>query len=105
MNAVPGFEHKAFIPFTNAYHETPPKSTSVIQAIATAILPDKVILASGEAIPYEYLVMATGTGRLPLELTTKLQSVHSFNLIQDRMKQAKNIVIVGGGAFGIRECY
>jgi NADPH-dependent 2,4-dienoyl-CoA reductase/sulfur reductase-like enzyme len=104
ISAVPGFEHKAFVPFTNAYHETPPHSTSVVQGVATTILPDKVILASGEEIPYEYLVMATGTGRLPLELTTKVQSMHAFNGLQDRVKEAKNVVIVGGGAFGIRQC-
>ncbi|KAF7357937.1 FAD/NAD(P)-binding domain-containing protein [Mycena venus] len=106
MSAVPGFEHKAFVPFTNAYHEAPPHSTSVVQGIATTILPDKVILASGEEIPYEYLIMATGTGKLPLELTTKVQSVHSFNQLQDRMKQAKDIVIVGGElAFDAKEFY
>ncbi|KAK6996965.1 FAD/NAD(P)-binding domain-containing protein [Favolaschia claudopus] len=102
ISTVPGFEHKAFIPFTNAYHETPPHSTSIVQGVVTSVLPDKVVLASGEEIPYEYLVMATGTGRPPLQLTTKAQSVHGFNLLQSRAKQAKDIVVVGGGAFGIQ---
>ncbi|KAF8143359.1 hypothetical protein K438DRAFT_1736507 [Mycena galopus ATCC 62051] len=102
ISAVPGFAHKAFVPFTNAYHEAPRHSTSIIQGVATAILPDKVILASGKEIPYEYLVMATGTGKLPLEMTTKGQSVHAFKELQDRVKEAKDIVIVGGGAFGIQ---
>ncbi|KAJ7633470.1 FAD/NAD-P-binding domain-containing protein [Mycena polygramma] len=102
MSAVPGFAHKAFIPFTNAYHEAPPRSTSIVQGIVTTILPDKVILASGQEIPYEYLIMATGTGKLPLELTTKIESVDSFQQLQERMRRAKNIAIVGGGAFGIQ---
>ncbi|KAJ7162259.1 FAD/NAD-P-binding domain-containing protein [Mycena filopes] len=105
MSAVSGFEHKAFVPFTNAYHETPPHSTSIIQGVVTKVLPDKVVLGNGEEIPYEYLVMATGTGRPPLELTTKAESVHSFQRLQDRMKHARKIVIAGGGAFGIQMAF
>ncbi|KAJ7782558.1 FAD/NAD-P-binding domain-containing protein [Mycena maculata] len=102
ITCVPGFEHKAFIPFTNAFHEAPRHSTSVVQGLVSAILPDRVLLASGEEIPYEYLVMATGAGKLPLELTTKAGSVNQTRQVQDRMKDAQDIVIVGGGAFGIQ---
>ncbi|KAJ7122015.1 FAD/NAD-P-binding domain-containing protein [Mycena crocata] len=102
INAVPGFEHKAFVPWTDAYHETPRHSTSIVQGVATAVLPDKVVLASGEVIPYEYLIMATGTGKPPLRTTTKVESVNLMRQIQDRVKQSQNIVIVGGGAFGIQ---
>lgn len=49
--------------------------------------------------------MATGTGKRPLELTYKPESVHSTNQPQDRVKQAQNLAIVGGGAFGIRACF
>ncbi|KAJ7466955.1 FAD/NAD-P-binding domain-containing protein [Mycena latifolia] len=102
ISVVPGFEHKAFVPFTNAYHETPPHSTSIVQGVVSAVLPDKVVLASGEVIPYEYLIMATGTGKPPLQLTTKVESVNVTRQLQERMKQAQNIVIAGGGAFGIQ---
>ncbi|KAJ7140966.1 hypothetical protein C8R44DRAFT_931292 [Mycena epipterygia] len=47
MSVVPGFEHKAFIPFTNAFHETPRHSTSIVKGVALRILPDKVVLARG----------------------------------------------------------
>ncbi|KAJ6456399.1 FAD/NAD-P-binding domain-containing protein [Mycena sanguinolenta] len=102
ISAVPGFAHKAFVPFTNAYHEAPRHSTSIVQGVVTEVLPDKVILANREEIPYEYLVMATGTGRLPLEMMTKVQSVRGFMELQDRVKEAQDIVVVGGGAFGIQ---
>jgi NADH dehydrogenase FAD-containing subunit len=103
ISVVPGFEQKAFVPYTNAFHAAPPYSTSVVQGIVEAVLPDRVMLADGESIPYEYLIMATGTGKQPLELTTKVRGMREKRALQDRMRKAQNIVVVGGGAYGVRE--
>ncbi|KAJ7646553.1 FAD/NAD-P-binding domain-containing protein [Roridomyces roridus] len=102
ISCVPGFEHKAFVPFTDAFHETPRHSTSILQGIVTEVHPDRVVLASGEEIPYEYLIMATGTGKPPLETTTKVGSVEQVNELQNRIKESEDIVIIGGGAYGIQ---
>ncbi|KAJ6532091.1 hypothetical protein B0H19DRAFT_1189951 [Mycena capillaripes] len=102
ISVVPGFEHKAFIPYTNAFHAAPPYCTSTVQGVASSVLPDRVVLESGESIPYEYLIMATGTGKLPLEPTTKAEGVYEKRALQDRMREARDIVVVGGGAFGIQ---
>ncbi|KAJ6616673.1 hypothetical protein B0H10DRAFT_2164611 [Mycena sp. CBHHK59/15] len=77
-------------------------STSIVRGIVTVILPQRVVLASGESIPYEYLIMATGTGTPPLDLGTKVGGVASTMALQERLKQADNIVVIGGGAFGIQ---
>ncbi|KAJ7765027.1 FAD/NAD-P-binding domain-containing protein [Mycena maculata] len=99
---VAGSTKKAFVPYTNAFHATPPNSTSVVHGVAAQILPDKVVLESGEAVPYEYLVMATGTGFLPVRGRTKAQGVALGNALQERVKESQNVVIVGGGAFGVQ---
>ncbi|KAJ7928742.1 FAD/NAD-P-binding domain-containing protein [Mycena leptocephala] len=102
ISVVPGFEQKAFVPYTNAFHAAPPYSTSVVQGIVEAVLPDRVMLADGESIPYEYLIMATGTGKQLLELTTKVRGMREKRALQDRMRKAQNIVVVGGGAYGVQ---
>ncbi|KAJ6628777.1 FAD/NAD-P-binding domain-containing protein [Mycena sp. CBHHK59/15] len=102
ISAVPGFAHKAFIPYTNAFHASPPGSTSVVHGVASQILPEKVVLASGESVPYEYLVMATGTGFLPLLSRTKVEGVAFAKALQERVKESSNIVVIGGGASGVQ---
>jgi pyruvate/2-oxoglutarate dehydrogenase complex dihydrolipoamide dehydrogenase (E3) component len=47
--------------------------------------------------------MATGTGKQPLKLTTKVRGMREKRALQDRMRKAQNIVVVGGGAYGVRE--
>ncbi|KAK7033393.1 FAD/NAD(P)-binding domain-containing protein [Favolaschia claudopus] len=102
ISVVAGFTEKAFIPYTNAFHGAPPYSTSIVQGVVSAVLPDRVVLESGRSICYDYLVMATGTGALPLELTTKQENVTSKLTLQERIRIARDVVVVGGGAYGIQ---
>ncbi|KAF7343321.1 FAD/NAD(P)-binding domain-containing protein [Mycena venus] len=102
ISVVKGFEMKAFIPYTNAFHSTPRCSTSIMQGIVSTVLPERVVLVGGESIPYEYLIMATGTGTLPLQLTTKVEGMTAKRTLQDRMQEAHDVVVVGGGAYGIQ---
>jgi NADH dehydrogenase FAD-containing subunit len=90
------------IPYTNAFHAAPPGSTSIVHGIAAQILPDKVVLQSGEAIPYAYLVLATGTGFVPVSSRTKVESVAIGKAVQERVREAERVVVVGGGAYGVR---
>ncbi|KAJ7904672.1 FAD/NAD-P-binding domain-containing protein [Mycena olivaceomarginata] len=100
--AVPLPPNKMLIPYTNAFHAAPPGSTSIVHGIAAQILPDKVVLQSGEAIPYEYLVLATGTGFVPVSSRTKAESVAIGKAIQERVREAERVVVVGGGAYGVQ---
>ncbi|KAF7316603.1 FAD/NAD(P)-binding domain-containing protein [Mycena chlorophos] len=102
ISVVPGFEQKAFIPLTNAFHAAPRDSVSVIQGIVENILSDCVVLDDGQSIPYDYLVVATGTGRPPLALTSKPDETNSKKALQQRLRQSEEVVIVGGGGYGLQ---
>ncbi|KAJ7094620.1 FAD/NAD-P-binding domain-containing protein [Mycena belliarum] len=101
-SVIPGVSHKAFVPFTNAFHATPPGSTSVIHGVVSQILPHQVVLQDGNSLPYEYLVMATGTGFLPTRSRTKAEGVAFGTAVQERVKESVNVVIIGGGASGVQ---
>jgi pyruvate/2-oxoglutarate dehydrogenase complex dihydrolipoamide dehydrogenase (E3) component len=97
----------AFIPFTDRFlPNIPAGSASIVNAKATEIQKDKVLLEDGSAIDYEYLVLATGT-KLPqpasLETKSKRDGVSYFKNHQALVNQASNITIIGGGAVGVRE--
>ncbi|THH12756.1 hypothetical protein EW146_g7395 [Bondarzewia mesenterica] len=102
---VPGYEQQAFIPYTNMFSSSPPDSTSVVNARATEIHQDGVALDHGERIPYEFLVMATGTRLTPpgtLQSKSKLEGMKYLQEHQKHVEKARRIVIVGGGAVGVQ---
>ncbi|KZT50416.1 FAD/NAD(P)-binding domain-containing protein [Calocera cornea HHB12733] len=127
---IPGYEHMAFVPYKvepflnpnmppgfdrgildSITGPTPADAIEIIQASATEVLPDKVLLKPGEGssapneIPYEYLVIATGT-RLPppgtLHVEGKVAGTQYFQEYQEQVKNASNIAIIGGGAIGVQ---
>ena len=103
---VPKHEHKAFIPFTNMFNTTPGGVGTVVNARVMDVKPSKVLLDHGEPIPFEYLVMATGTKLTPpgtMLTTTKPEGISYFQKHQANVKDAIKIVVVGGGAVGIRK--
>ncbi|KAJ6515737.1 FAD/NAD-P-binding domain-containing protein [Mycena sanguinolenta] len=99
--AIPVPPNRALVPYTQAFHAAPPGSTSIVHGIASQILPNKVVLQNGE-IPYEYLVMATGTGIMPLSSSSKVDYVALTQELQARVKESDRIVVVGGGAYGVQ---
>lgn len=128
---VPGYEHLAFIPYTTSGLLTPsffmgrPRPTwwsedapptpadaiAFVHAEVTTVLPDRVILkpsgsgsAPGELV-YEYLVVATGTTLPPpgtLNTEGKSAGMSYLQEYQRRIAAANDIVIIGGGAIGVR---
>lgn len=107
------YEHGAFIPFDKCL--SPPHA--VVRAAALRLNADKTLsldrpafahLPDSTELPYEALVMATGTqlsppGTVPGE--TKAEGIAWFNNHQERVAKAERIVIVGGGAVGVRESF
>ncbi|KAG7441944.1 FAD/NAD(P)-binding domain-containing protein [Guyanagaster necrorhizus] len=90
VSVVPGFENRAFIPFTNAFHGSPPGSTSVVHAIVEEVLPGKVVLDNGTGRP----------GRLVSY--EKAVETRRFRDIQEGISKARHITVIGGGAYGVQ---
>ncbi|KAI0031101.1 hypothetical protein K488DRAFT_52806 [Vararia minispora EC-137] len=102
---VPGFERLAFIPFTSTFDSLPRNSTAVVHGRVTEVQPGRVILDSGDSVPYDFLVIATGT-RLPppgtLHAFDKPAGMEYFRAHQKHVLNAQKVVVVGGGAVGVQ---
>ncbi|KAI1347884.1 hypothetical protein F5Y01DRAFT_307198 [Xylaria sp. FL0043] len=103
---VEGHEHKAFIPYGPHLRHIPENTLRWVQGRAVHITKDSVYLSSGEEIPYEFLVVATGAGAtdaLPgrVDSDDKAGGITRLQDIQTRIKGANNLVVVGGGAAGV----
>ncbi|KAF7554359.1 hypothetical protein G7Z17_g2963 [Cylindrodendrum hubeiense] len=107
---LPNHEHKAFIPYSGAFASaSDPSQHAVIRAKAISLTADHVVLdrdwQGSNKVPFEYVVVTTGT-RLPapgsMEHDEKPLSIDYFKTYQQGVKNAKAIVIVGGGAVGVQ---
>ncbi|EHK23782.1 uncharacterized protein TRIVIDRAFT_147473 [Trichoderma virens Gv29-8] len=104
---VQGHEHKAFIPYGGYLTGTTEGSYRWLKDRATDIDQTTVKLQdSGEIIPYEFLIIATGSGvkdGLPsrVNATDKLEGMKLLQGMQKGIESAKTVVVVGGGAAGV----
>ncbi|KAF9884561.1 hypothetical protein FE257_001506 [Aspergillus nanangensis] len=107
---VAGQEHKAFIPYSGIFPSIPNSVRhAVVQARVLSVQPRQVKLDrewhGSRQIPFEYLVVATGT-RLAqpagMKHDDKLSSVAYLQKHQSDVKRAKSILIAGGGAVGVQ---
>jgi hypothetical protein len=104
--------HKAFIPFqASPPHLVIARAKALSLASSTTIELDREFEGARQ-LQVEATVLATGTkltppGTLPVE--TKSEGIEWFLGHQKEVQEAKKIVIVGGGAVGVREfdlpCY
>ncbi|KAK2013824.1 FAD/NAD(P)-binding domain-containing protein [Colletotrichum eremochloae] len=104
---VEGHEHKTFIPY-GPY--LPADSESIVRwihdRVSTITEKTVTIQCTGEEIPYSYMVIATGSGvgmTLPSRVgsTNKTEGIQLLQSFQQRIKAARNLVVVGGGAAGV----
>ncbi|KIH95059.1 amid-like NADH oxidoreductase [Sporothrix brasiliensis 5110] len=109
---------KAFIPYNPGTFAAAPgvHNNTVVQAKATGLTRTAVELdravslgAAGSepvrSIPYEYLVLVTGTQMVPPSAvpgTEKRDGVAYLQQHADRVAAAQRIVLVGGGAVGVQ---
>jgi NADH dehydrogenase FAD-containing subunit len=102
-----GHAHKAFIPYGGNIEGVPEGAVRWIQDKAVAVTKDSVQLKnSDEQIPYEYLIVATGSGvkdGLPSRVheTEKAEGVKRVQEMQQNIEKANKLVVVGGGAAGV----
>ncbi|KAJ5593231.1 FAD/NAD(P)-binding domain-containing protein [Penicillium hordei] len=99
--------HKAFIPYGPYLNGAPEGRVQWIQDRVAEVGRATVRLArDGEVIPYAFLVIATGSGAndgLPSRVGAdeKREGLHQLETIRTRIRDSKNLVIVGGGAAGV----
>ncbi|XP_033103863.1 apoptosis-inducing factor 2-like [Anneissia japonica] len=100
----PGFAKKTFIPyeptFGDGFKRGEVKSINVQDKVVT--------MQSGqryESVPYDYLVIATGsTGKFPCKVTKSVDNkdiISKFDSLKEEIHASTKIVIVGGGAAGV----
>ncbi|KAI1747245.1 FAD/NAD(P)-binding domain-containing protein [Xylaria castorea] len=107
---LPTHEHKAFIPYTGTFAAAPsPERHHVVKARVSALYRDRVVLDRDwqgmREIPFDYLVVATGTKlRAPgtMHDDEKPLSVKYLQAYQQRLRDAKSVAIIGGGAVGVQ---
>ncbi|KAJ4291421.1 hypothetical protein N0V88_006014 [Collariella sp. IMI 366227] len=107
---APGYEHKAFIPFSAVFSSSPdPSRHSIARARAISLHPHHLILdrewQGSRNVFFDYLVVATGTrlaapGTMPSD--DKLSSVDYLQSYQREIQIASSIAIIGGGAVGVQ---
>ncbi|KDE07188.1 hypothetical protein MVLG_02588 [Microbotryum lychnidis-dioicae p1A1 Lamole] len=100
---VPSHEHKAFIPLSL------PSPHLLLRAIVESITPhsslllDRPVQLDGKKVtelPFEALVLASGTKLTPPG--TMPEGVKYLQGVQEELKKAHDLVILGGGAVGVQ---
>jgi NADH dehydrogenase FAD-containing subunit len=106
--------HKAFIPYgDHTFGATPAGSGSFIQARVTALSKsavhlDRKVNLDGQdldAIPYAFLVVATGTKLSPPSTMPGSEKLGGVSYLQSHTEQvlkSSRIVVIGGGAVGVQ---
>jgi thioredoxin reductase len=104
---VEGHEHKAFIPYQPSFFSQCPKGmVRWVRDRVTSVKKESVVLRSGEEIPYEFLIIATGStvaDGLPsrVGVEDRAEGIELLKGMQGRVKAAARIVVAGGGAAGV----
>ncbi|KAH8174961.1 pyridine nucleotide-disulfide oxidoreductase domain-containing protein [Sarocladium implicatum] len=103
---VQGHEEKAFIPYGAWGKGAPEGVLQWVKNSVTFISKTHVQLEGGAEIPYEYLLIATGSGvkeGLPSRVNTteKAEGMRLLQEMQKSVEAAKTVVVVGGGAAGV----
>ncbi|CAE6405149.1 unnamed protein product [Rhizoctonia solani] len=92
-------DERGLVPTDRAFDS----SVKVVRSSAKQITSTEVITESGETIPYEHLILATGSIwngplALPEERANAISHLRSF---KKQLAAAEHILIVGGGAVGL----
>lgn len=94
-----GWLSKLFIPYDHLL-----KQGAVVNSRVVEANPDEVVLEDGRRLPFDYLVLATGsTYPFPAKMASDkvAASAASVRLVNERVAQAKNILLIGAGSVGI----
>lgn len=76
-----------------------------IEGVVKELKEDEVVLENGEIVKFEFVVIATGAKQAPpakLLAINKKEACEELRSLQEAIKQAKSIALVGGGAVGVQ---
>ncbi|KAI8819422.1 uncharacterized protein EV422DRAFT_112476 [Fimicolochytrium jonesii] len=93
---------KVYIPYTNLFQGV--ANGRVVQGNAVAIHETQVTLEDGTTVPFDYLIIATGSAYPSPTKTPHLHRADSIAEVQQLNKavaKASSIVIIGGGPVGV----
>lgn len=92
-------EERGLIPLDRAFDS----SVRLVRSQATEVNSSHVTIETGEAIPYEHLVFATGsiwTGALALP-DSRTAAIEHLRLFRKNLNAAQHVLIAGGGPVGV----
>ncbi|KAJ7619385.1 oxidoreductase [Roridomyces roridus] len=104
FSVITGYEDRAFIPYDGLEAGAAKGILRRVQAEVTDLTPTHVLLSSGEVIEYAYLVIATGTSAtMPAKVlaTDAGEGCAEFRGVQESIRDAQRIAVIGGGAVGV----
>lgn len=104
FSVVKGHEQFAFIPYDGIAKSAPKGIFEFVQDTAKEVSDKHILLGSGEKIDYEYLIVTTGTSSaIPSKLisTERDGAMGELQITQNKIKDAKRIAVIGGGAVGV----
>jgi NADH dehydrogenase FAD-containing subunit len=99
-----GHEARAFIPYDASGKDFPPGIFQITHVIVTSVEEDFVQLDTGERISYNYLAIASGSSQpLPAKVASsnKAEACEELRSVQESIKTADTVAIIGGGAVGV----
>ncbi|KAF2816296.1 putative disulfide oxidoreductase [Mytilinidion resinicola] len=104
FSVVGGNEWKAFIPYSSYLRGAPEGSYEFIRDAVDDVSKTTVVLRSGREIEYEYLVVTTGCqADAPSRLNAEERddAVKILRGLQEKIREASDFVVVGGGPAGV----
>ena len=107
FSVVPGYERSAFLPYEGIFRRTLPGIVRHVQGDVVEVSSQKkeLRLASGDVVPYDILVVSTGAAQRPpaklLAAADRELACAELRALQQRIRRARRIAVVGGGAVGI----
>ncbi|KAG6556313.1 hypothetical protein Mapa_002255 [Marchantia paleacea] len=78
------------------------KKAKILESTVESATDSEVTTASGERVPFDFLVVCTGTVfTSPPEKTTKAERLEEFNGLNRKLHEAESVLIIGGGPVGV----
>ncbi|KAF9217144.1 Apoptosis-inducing factor 2 [Podila verticillata] len=98
----PSYAEQSWIPYTNLFPEG--SKHQIVQGKIAEVHHHHVVLASGVSIPFDYLVLCTGSlspSPAKFNLDSSAEALAITKKAREDLVKSKNVVVVGGGACGV----